>query len=97
MFLVKKSVSMNISNLGRLAEFAFSNPLIFFFSMFLLNNFANFLLNVIEVNAGAYIEFLPWTADRICYLEKKLEYVQLFSGRKFEVSQENKKKNEKNK
>jgi hypothetical protein len=30
-------------------------------------------------------------------LGKKLEYVQLFSGRKFEVSQENKKKNEKNK
>jgi hypothetical protein len=47
-------------------------------------------------NAGAYIEFLPVTAARICYLGKKLEYVQLFSGRKFEVSQENKKKNEKN-
>jgi hypothetical protein len=45
--------------------------------------------------AGAYIDFLPMTADRICYLGKKLEYVQLFSGRKFVVSQENKKKNEK--
>jgi hypothetical protein len=48
-------------------------------------------------NAEAFIEFLPVTADRICYLGKKLEYVQLFSGRKFVVSQENKKKNETNK
>jgi hypothetical protein len=48
-----------------------------------------------NIYAGAYIEFLPVTADGICYLGKKLEYVQLFSGRKFEVSQENKKKNEK--
>jgi hypothetical protein len=44
----------------------------------------------ISLHPNMYIGRPGLSADGICYLEQKLKNVQLFSGRKFNVSQENK-------